>query len=261
MSAIIRHEIIISILKEQGHARVIDFAEQFNVTEETIRRDFTKLEKKGKIIRKHGGAVLKETLGGELSFDQRRIQNIDEKTAIAKFALSYIKPGDTIFLDGSTTAWQMSRYMPDIEITVITDSIKVIASLMNHQKLNLISIGGQIWTPTQTMIGQGALDSVVNCHVNKCFFSCQGLDPEWGVSDNNSDIAAIKKAMLNHSTEHYLLVDSDKLQAKSLIKFADTSQIDFVFTDDKSAEKVIQQLRDRNIQVHVVENKTNTYSD
>jgi DeoR/GlpR family transcriptional regulator of sugar metabolism len=234
-----RHQQIISFLKEAGQAKVHELSAKFQVTEETIRRDLAKLENDDLLIRKHGGAVPQNTIPDELSFDQRKIQNIKEKTVIAELALKHIEEGDTIFLDGSTTTWQMARNMPDIPLTIISDSIRVLVSLSKHKNITLVSIGGVICPATQTMLGPNAISSIKNYYVDKYFFSCQGLDPDWGVSDNNYDVAAVKIAMIEQSNKHFLLLDNQKLNKRSLVLFASLKEVDHIITDSNTAQDFI----------------------
>lgn len=242
-TADLRHKNIIDFLKLNGESKVIDLSNEFQVTEETIRRDLGRLENEGKLIRKHGGAILQEqSLLTELSFEQRQIQNIKEKTAIAEHALSLINEGETIFMDGSTTTWQMSKIMPDIKITVITDSLRVFVNLSNHSNISLISIGGKLWHSTQTLVGPTAINNIKDYFVNKYFFSCQGIDSQWGISDNNNDVASVKSAMIANAEQKILLVDHSKLQQKSLIRFAALDQIDQLITDNAANPQAIQLL-------------------
>src|SRR5690625_6169648 len=44
-------------------------------------------------------------------------------------AVKFISEGDKIFLDASTTAWYMAKALPDVPLTVVTNSIKVTLEL------------------------------------------------------------------------------------------------------------------------------------
>ncbi|EDM26922.1 transcriptional regulator (DeoR family) protein [Lentisphaera araneosa HTCC2155] len=253
VTADLRHKNIIDFLKLNGESKVIDLSHEFQVTEETIRRDLGRLENEGKLIRKHGGAILQEqSLLIEQSFEQRQIQNIKEKTAIAEHALSLISEGETIFMDGSTTTWQMSKIMPDIKITVITDSLRVFVNLSNHSNISLISIGGKLWHSTQTLVGPTAISTIQNYFVDKYFFSCQGIDKDWGISDNNNDVASVKSAMIANSNQKILLVDHSKIQKKSLVRFAALDQINHLITDQKCPQENIDSLKEHIASITIV---------
>ena len=227
----LRHSQIIEFLKEYDQAKVVELSNQFKVTEETIRRDLDRLEEEGLVIRKHGAAVLRENYSHESSFDERSIKNIEEKRSIAKEAIKYIKTGDRIYLDGSTTAWQMSRFIQDMEITVITNSLKVVSNLIHHEKMKVICLGGEVIRTLQTVSGLVPMNLLREYHLDKCFISCQGLDAEWGVSDNNEDVVALKKIALKQSKVYYLLVDRFKIHQKSSFLIAPTEKIEYLITN------------------------------
>ncbi|MBD4684171.1 DeoR family transcriptional regulator, partial [Xanthomonas citri pv. citri] len=52
-----RHSLIIRYLEEFHQASVLELAEQFNVSVETVRRDLNKLAAEGLLHRTYGGAV------------------------------------------------------------------------------------------------------------------------------------------------------------------------------------------------------------
>ena len=51
-----RQQRILTLLEERGTVRTIDLAEEFAVTDETIRRDLHSLEENRQLTRIHGGA-------------------------------------------------------------------------------------------------------------------------------------------------------------------------------------------------------------
>ena len=58
MLAIERKNAILNTLREEKHVVVSELAKQFDVSEETVRRDLDKLEKEGMVIKTYGGAVM-----------------------------------------------------------------------------------------------------------------------------------------------------------------------------------------------------------
>jgi DeoR/GlpR family transcriptional regulator of sugar metabolism len=56
-----RHRRLLGLLSEQSSIRTAELARSLGVTQETVRRDFEKLEKDGALLRTHGGAVKLES--------------------------------------------------------------------------------------------------------------------------------------------------------------------------------------------------------
>lgn len=59
-----RHEIILSLLRQQGTVRLADLVERLGVTSVTVRRDVTELADRGLLTRVHGGVTLTRPRGG-----------------------------------------------------------------------------------------------------------------------------------------------------------------------------------------------------
>ena len=105
MLAMDRRNLILERIQKDTSVRVGDLAKEYNVTEETIRRDLEKLEKDGLVTRTYGGAVLTQTSGTyDFSFRVRETQNVEGKRRIALKVAEMIEDGDTLMVDSSTTA-------------------------------------------------------------------------------------------------------------------------------------------------------------
>ena len=79
---------ILEILRQNGSVTVSGLAEKFETSESTIRRDLLALSQLGKINKVHGGATAlgQEFLNNEENFNEKSLQNINEKEEIAKYA-------------------------------------------------------------------------------------------------------------------------------------------------------------------------------
>ena len=104
-----RHKLILSDLARDGVVSVSKLAAEIGVTEETIRRDLEKLERREALRRTHGGAVSIDETTYELSLEKRKATNVPEKQKLAIIAANLVFSGDTIFLDASTTTFFMAK--------------------------------------------------------------------------------------------------------------------------------------------------------
>ena len=96
-----RRKEILSLLQRQKRVSVNELNKLYQVSGTTIRLDLAALEKKGLLVRTHGGAVLPESsdLFVEPVISERHHE--DEKSRIAKAALNFLVPDETIsFVDG-----------------------------------------------------------------------------------------------------------------------------------------------------------------
>ena len=245
-----RHQKIIELINERKSIRVTELSELFSITEETIRRDLEKLEKQGKLARSHGGAVsVGPSDSLEVSYLEREITNVKEKAEIAHEAVKQVTEGDKIILDASTTAWYMAKELPDMKITVLTNSIKVATELSSKKQITVISTGGILQSESLSFVGPLAEASLVTYHVDKAFISCTGLHLERGMSESNEQQAHIKNVMINSTDVVYIMIDHSKFGVQAFSKYSDLDLIDYIITDSKVDAQLVQQLTDRSLKL------------
>ncbi|WP_339290450.1 DeoR/GlpR family DNA-binding transcription regulator [Paenibacillus sp. FSL E2-0201] len=247
-----RYERIVELVNERGSIRVSELSTLCQVTEETIRRDLDRLEKAGRLLRSHGGAVSLRDRQPETPYAEREIMNAAEKQRIAREAVLMIKPGDRILLDASTTAWYMASHLPDMPLTVLTNSIRVAAELSGKERIDVISTGGQLSRRSMSFVGHLAERSLELYHVDKMFFSCKGFHLERGASESNELQAMVKRKMIAIAEQVILLCDSSKFGIQAFTHVATTSELDVVITDYSPETEQVKQLQELNIAITTV---------
>lgn len=239
MLALERQKRILEILNADGSVLVSKLSEELDVTEETIRRDLEKLEKQEMLIRTHGGAVPVDENDYELSLEKRKNTNITAKEKLAKEAVKFVKPWDTVFLDASTTTFYMAKEIKKMQnVTVITNSVRVINELSGLKDVKVIGIGGLL-SQNQSFVGSLAEDTIEkNYFANKMFFSSKGIMEEdtW-VLESNEQECAIKQKMIKNSTERYFICDKSKIGRVGFVKLLPFEKINYFITDYKPSEK------------------------
>jgi DeoR/GlpR family transcriptional regulator of sugar metabolism len=126
MLAIDRQRRILDLLNGAGSLRTTDTASVLGVTDETVRKDFEVLEKRGELIRIHGGASRPVKLREDLTFSQRQAVRREEKLAIARLAAMRIQANETIFLDASSTVLTLTEFLPELPLTILTNALNVL---------------------------------------------------------------------------------------------------------------------------------------
>jgi len=184
---------------------------------------------------------------------EREITNATEKKEIAIAAVNLIEAGDQIVLDASTTAWYVAKELPDMPLTVLTNSIKVAIELSKKEQIKVISTGGTLLSQSLSFVGPLAERSLGMYHVHKAFLSCKGVHLEKGLSDFNESQALLKKQMMEIADEKILMVDSSKFGTRAFSQIGPLSSIDCMIVDSKVNEQVKQQLEEKNIRVTIVD--------
>lgn len=235
MLAAERQRQILDRLRRDGIVRTAELAQDFEVAEETIRRDLDYLGRRGHVRRMHGGAMDPSASLGELSQSEREARNLDEKIAIARETARLILPGETILLDASTSALELAGHVPEnLPLRVVTYSVAVVERLAGRDDLEVIQLGG-IYDPRgrrfSGMLTEAALRLL---KIDRFFFSGAGIDPAQGVSEPNPEQARLKRMMIEQSTWNCALIDHSKLGVKADHFFALPQELDVVVTDRES---------------------------
>jgi|HigsolmetaGSP11D_1036233.scaffolds.fasta_scaffold01179_7 Transcriptional regulators of sugar metabolism len=149
----------------------------------------------------------------------------------------------------------MAKLVPDIPITVITNSVKVIVELNAKEKIQVIATGGILTNRSMSFIGPLAERSLLNYHVDKAFISSKGAYIESGISESNEMQAIIKQKMISIADETYILCDHSKFQVQHLTQVASWDDIDHVITDDKASPEILDGLRRRKVNVIIAESQ------
>lgn len=245
MFAIERQKRIMEILQETGAVQVSKLSSEFQVAEETIRRDLEKLEKQEKLLRTHGGAVPLDDSKHEPSLEKRKKLNVEGKQRVARAAAELVSPGDTVFLDASTTTYHIARELKNIQnITVVTNSLQTIECLAAIPGIKVIGTGGNV-SENQSFVGSNAESAIREKYfANKMFFSSRGVTAEAGILDSNEQECAIKKCMIENSQTRIYVCEQTKLGRIGFAKLADFDKIEYFVTDKQLDSKWVKQLEE-----------------
>src|SRR5690606_17640797 len=161
-------------------------------------------------------------------------------------AIDFIQENDQIVLDASTTAWFVAKELPDIPLTVVTNSIKVAIELSKKEQIKVISTGGNLLSNSLSFVGPLAERSISMYHVNKAFLSCKGVHLSKGLSDSVESQAILKKQMMDIADKTILMVDSSKFGTQAFSHICPLNSIGTIITDAKVDEHTIRVLEDKN---------------
>ncbi|OAA82893.1 Lactose phosphotransferase system repressor [Clostridium ljungdahlii] len=172
-----RHKIILEKLKQKEIVKVNDLVNLLNTSESTIRRDLTYLENINALKRIHGGATMPKGRLIEPTYNEKQIQNVEQKRKIAKFAASCIEEGDCIYLDAGTSTFEIIQYINKKSLIVVTNGLNHINAIIENN-INGYILGGKVKNSTKAVIGCDALKSLEKFRFDKCFFGYKWHSPK-----------------------------------------------------------------------------------
>lgn len=233
MLAIERKQYIVNRLKAEKKVYVSTLSKQLNVVEETIRRDLKELERKGIAMRSYGGAILKLD-SNTLSFLERETTNYDLKKKIADLLNEQIEDGMILMIDTSTTAKTVAESLVNKKnITVITNSYKLINDLSSKSSIRFIGTGGDTLSHYQAFVGCDAIHTLKRYNADMAILGCIGLSKDKGFMETNSLEAELKAIMSEQSNQTVIVADHTKFDTQGKINMFSFSQVDLMVTDEK----------------------------
>lgn len=231
MLTIERRNKIKKILLEKQSITVAELSEMFDVSDETIRRDFEILQNDGFLKKTYGGAVLTKHVQSNVEYDVLANLFLDSKRRIARVAAEIIDLDDCVFIDHLTTSFQIVNEIKEKRITVMSNSIKVLDKLSTYNNIKLVATGG-IFDPNLYSFMGSTAETVINkFHMDKAFISCRALDKNKGLSDKYETEADIHRAIVDNADKVYLLVDYTKFNKNTFVHTCNFDKITAIITD------------------------------
>ncbi len=164
--------------------------------------------------------------------DDLKAEIIELRRLIGKIAATYVKDGDTIYLDAGTTTTNMAQFLDgDRKLTVITGSLAIFQQLQRSPNIHLILTGGEYLREANSLVGRGAQLFLSELRVDKAFLVAGGVSADFGVSCKNQQEAEVRRAAISASREVVLLADHTVIGADSRVFVAPLHRINTLITD------------------------------
>lgn len=248
MLAVERRNLILEKLQDEKRVVVSELSEQFDVSEETIRRDLDKLDKEGLAIKSYGGAVLNENNNTDMPFVVRKKKNMKGKKIIADLIEGLIADGDHIIVDPSTTAVSIVKALRDKKrLTIITNSLEVLIELTDVSGWDIISTGGTLKENYLALVGPRTVESIAAFNADKVILSCKGIDMRKGITDANELFSQVKKTMLDNAVQKILAVDHTKFNEVAFSQICNVTDVDMIVTDIKPSDEWMEYFQEKGI--------------
>jgi len=226
-----RQREIVAMLRGGLSLSVAELAEQFKVSDETIRRELRVLEEQGVVQREHGGArLLAPTLEGPLS--HRMVENADAKMRIARAAAEFVSDGDILFIDSGTTSCYVARQLVDRRsLTVITNSLQVAADLGGINGNHLFLAGGEMDYSYRAFYDATAQAYAAGFSPHLSILSVGGISTDRGLMDFHPGEAAMSRIAYATSKKVLLGADASKFGRYALMHTAEITDVDILVTE------------------------------
>jgi DeoR/GlpR family transcriptional regulator of sugar metabolism len=236
-----RRRRILEIVEAHGRVRVRELAQMVGVTEPTIRKDISDLDRQRLLRRTHGGALaLRPSYEPDIS--TRISHNVESKRAIARACLAEIRDGDAVFLDSGTSITAIAElFRPALpgagladpaprNVNVLTNSFDVARMLAPLPGVRHTVLGGQYRPAGGCFVGPLAVESLQQFTLNIAFIGVSGLS-ESGFTVADLNEAQIKRTAMERARRVVVPMDHTKLGTSDFINLCDLDRIDTIVTD------------------------------
>ena len=249
-----RMQRVLRMLETRDSVQVSELAEEFAVSEVTVRSDLAELSRQGLVARVRGGVRPLERGQSELGFDLRLRLEADRKQAIAVAAAAMVGDGEAVALDSSTTAYYLALELRrKRELVVVTNGLLIAAALADAPGVNVLVTGGMLRLQAMSVVGELGAGVFRTTRINTGFFGARGLSLERGLMDLNPDEVRIKQQMAAACERVVGIFDSTKWHRSALLSFVSADRVDAIVTDAGAPGDDVEAWRARATDVVVVD--------
>lgn len=235
-----RYSIILEQVRKNKSVKLLELCERLGASESTVRRDLTTLDQKGMLKKVHGGAISIDDSNFSLvehDVESKAKMCAEEKIAIARFAASLIHDGDFVFIDAGTTTEKMLDFLPDKNVTFVTNAF-VHAKKIAQKGFKVYIPAGEIKATTEAIVGAECVRSLQNYNFTKSFLGANGISQSGGISTPDRNEASVKTVVVQNSQKAYVLADHSKFAQITSVAFAQLEQVEII-TDKLENERYL----------------------
>ncbi|SIM87247.1 DeoR/GlpR family DNA-binding transcription regulator [Micromonospora cremea] len=253
-----RLQALLDILGARGRLSVAEAASALQVSEATVRRDFTTLAEQQLAARTHGGVVA-TSVSYDLPVRYRDRGDNGVKERIAAIACELVELGDVVAFNGGTTTSATARRVAarvDLAqavqrpaVTVVTNALNIATEMVLRRHVRTVILGGVALPQSYELTGPLATMVLNELWLDVLILGVDAFSPDGGTSCHDEGEAGIDATMVRRSRRVVVVAGSEKLGRHSFARICDVSAVDTLVTDDGADAKVVADLRAAGVNV------------
>jgi len=223
---------------------------ELDSSESTVRRDLSALEHEGILRRVHGGALSERTRPPRADFASHSRRMLLEKQRIAKLTAALVEDGQTLLLDGGSTAAAVAAELVDRTLRVVTNSLPIAEVLKDARRVDVTLTGGYLDRQWGVMLGPVCEQMLGELAADVVVMGIGGIT-ERGFSNNNPLVVGSERKMIEVSRRVIIVADHTKFGHAAMMPVAPLDVADAVVSDTGLAQAHQARLRSHGIEVHL----------
>ncbi len=225
-----RRQRVLDLISTKGFIALADLARAINVSESTIRRDLDFWHDRGAVRRTHGGAIYIGDGSSLPPLEERQSSQLDEKRAIARSAVTRVRDGDTILLDGGTTTLEVARLLAGRALQIVTNSLPIAGLFASSRETDLVMLGGYVYPKTGVALGPLTVRMMEDLHVHQAIMGVSGIT-EKGLFNGNLLLVETERQMMRCADEVVVVADHTKIGRPALAFLCGPGDVDTLIVD------------------------------
>jgi DeoR/GlpR family transcriptional regulator of sugar metabolism len=230
----LRRSEMLRLVKQLGQITVNEMRARFDVSLDTIRRDLDILADQGLISRTHGGAMpIDRMASADSPFEQRIDAHQDAKTSIGRAAVRLISPGETLIVNGGSTAVAFAASLGDLQrLTIVTNNLSLPGAIPTNAVSSLYLLGGEIRGGAHVTLGPVGFVGTRQIIADTTVMGIGGIT-EAGVSTSQIEEATMMAGMIAAARRTIVIADKTKFGRLGFAVVAPLDQLDVLVTDEE----------------------------
>ncbi len=234
-----RQEYILNRIGTNNRIYITTLSNELCVSDDTLRRDLAELDKKGLLTKVHGGAIAKS--GISIQFSERLNTLTLIKQQMASKLIPLFKEEDVILMDGGTSNLEVARQLPkDMSLTIYTNCFPIANELMNYANLDLIFLGGKVFSTSQVTVGISVYRMLQTIRPDWVIIGVSDIHPQEGLTTSDREEAIIKRTMIEQGIKRVVIADGNKLDTARNFHVASLKEVDYIVTEDSKVDYIKQ---------------------
>lgn len=247
-----RQEQLVALVRQLGYAEVDGLATQFDVTQQTIRRDLMLLCEAGLLRRYHGGVSLPSSVENT-AYATRKSLQAEQKRRIAREVAMHVPDHSSLFINlGTTNEDVAAALMHKQGLRVITNNLNVAVLMSTNPSFEVIVAGGMVRARDQGVTGQPTIDLVRQFTVDFGIIGISGIELDGTLLDFDFQEVRVAQAIVEHSRQVLLAADASKIGRNALCRLGPIALVDDWFTDRAPPDVLAEVLAAGKTRVHIV---------
>lgn len=250
-----RQQLIKDIVEQMSFVSVRTLTEKLKASEATIRRDLTKMSKRGEIIKIRGGAESNSNKRRNIkssAIEIDKTKRTKTKMLIAQKAAELCTDGDSITINGGSSTYMMGEFLTELDLNILTNSF-LLATFLSDNSNNQISLpGGEIYRDQGIILSSYEKDNTEYYRSSMMFMGTPGIG-KFGVMESDPLLILSEQKLKKQASKLVVLADSSKIGKRSNFILCPLEEVDILITDSEADKDLLAYFESQNVEVIVVD--------